>query len=135
MSNKTRATITSEINSNINDNTNNEITASDVRTRMIDIVDSYPNLTDDAEKLGLKTYNNAVTYAVGESCVYNSTIYVANSITSGTFDSNDWDAVGSSTKAFGFTGNMFETPSAVSIDGGDTGLTLEIGRASCRERV
>ena len=124
MSNKTRATITSEINSNINDNTNNEITASDVRTRMIDIVDSYPNLTDDAEKLGLKTYNNAVTYAVGESCVYNSTIYVANSITSGTFDSNDWDAVGSSTKAFGFTGNMFQTPSAVSIDGGNTGLTL-----------
>lgn len=124
MANKTRTTLTTEINSNINDNTNNEITASDVRTRLIDIVDSFPNLTDDAEKLGLKEYNSAVTYAIGDACVYNLAIYVANAITTGTFDSNDWDAIGSTTKSISFNGNKFETPLAVTTDNGDTGLTL-----------
>lgn len=133
MSNKTRSTLTSEINANINDNGANEITAEDVRTRLIDIVDSYPNLTDDAEKLGLKAYNTGNTYQIGESCIESGTIYVANTITTGTFNPAHWDAVGSSTKAISFNGNKFQNPSAVAVDGGTTTLVLaETPPAGCR---
>lgn len=133
MSNKTRQTLISEINTNVNTNGANEITAEDVRIRLLDIVDSYPNLTDDAEKLGLKEYNPSHTYAIGESCIESGTIYVANTITTGTFVPANWYAVGSTTKAISFNGNKFQNPSAVTIDGGSTGLVLaETPPSNCR---
>ena len=91
MSVKDRSTLLSEIATNIADNTSNDITALDVRTRLQDIVDSYPTLTDDSHLLSLRTYDPTKTYLAGFSCVYAGNIYVANTTTTCAFAVADWN--------------------------------------------
>lgn len=47
---KTRATIKSEANANINDNTSGDVSPQDVRDRVLDIADSYAALQEDIGK-------------------------------------------------------------------------------------
>lgn len=133
MSNKTRATLQSEINSNITTNGSNEISGAKVRQRMSDIIDSFPNLTDDAEKLGLKVYNPDKSYAPGDTCLESDILYKCTTITTGTFNVSHWTATGSSTKSFAFNGNKFQSPLSVTVNGGNTGITLvDNPPANCR---
>lgn len=65
---KTRATITSEINANINDNNTGDITPADVRQRLLDLVDSLAVLGED---LGLgTTVAAAATLTLGTGQVF-----------------------------------------------------------------
>jgi hypothetical protein len=125
MSNKTRQALLNDITTFIPDNVNNEVSAADVRQRMIDLAESYPNLTDESYLLGLKEYNPANNYAIGESCIESGSIYQSISITTGTFNPAHWTVLGSDTKAFGAFVDTFMVPTnAVTVDGGYSGLTL-----------
>ncbi len=65
---KSRATITSEINTNINDNSTGDITPADVRQRLLDLVDSLAILQED---LGLgSTVAAAATLSLGAGQVF-----------------------------------------------------------------
>ena len=92
MSLKDRTTLLSEIATYINDNTANDITAEEVRQRLLDLTNSYPNLIDDSHLLGLREYEPTKTYLTGFSCVYNGSVYKCTAAsTTGVFDAGDWE--------------------------------------------
>jgi hypothetical protein len=88
---KSRADIQTETNANIADNTAGDISAGDVRNLLINFTDSFLNLTTDSAKLGLKVYDTAQAYLVGDITVNGTSIYKCNTNTTGAFDVAKWD--------------------------------------------
>lgn len=132
MSVKDRATLISQINSVITTNGNNEIDATKLRAQLIDIVDSYTNNISDTNIVGLKVYDSSKTYLAGTTCLYSGDLYLCNTTTTGTFNPLHWTKQGSSQISTP-TGVLFGTPNAVSVNNGDTGLTLPSDPpANCR---
>lgn len=153
MSLKDRTTLLSEIATYINDNTANDITAEEVRTRLLDLTNSYPNLIDDSHLLGLREYDPTKTYLTGYSCVFNASVYKCSAVsTTGTFTPSDWEeltpnylkistvdytqiATASTTESL----NVYELPAGYEISdvwrrvtvpfvgSGVTALTMELG--------
>jgi hypothetical protein len=96
MAAKDRTTLINEVNQYIADNANNEISAADVRTRLIDIIDSYLNLVSDQTSFGLKEYSETNVYTAGDHVVFNSWLYKCSQTgATGTFDPTKWDFNGS----------------------------------------
>lgn len=137
MSVKDRTTLINEINTFIDTNGNNGISASELRARLIDIVDSYSNLTNDAGLLGLKPYDPTKVYLIDQTVLQNNNLYICNTNgATGTFNASQWTLTGSSTKSIPFNGNKFETALAVTTNGGFSGVTLtDDPPANCRVDV
>jgi hypothetical protein len=132
MSAKDRVTLINQINSIITTNGNNEIDGAKLRAQLIDIVDSYANSISDNNIIGLKSYDSTKTYLVGTTCLFSGDLYLCNIITTGTFNPLHWSKQGSSQNSIP-TGVNFGTPNAVSVNNGDTGLTLPSDPpANCR---
>jgi len=92
MSLKDRTTLLSEIATFINDNAANDITAAELRQRLLDLTNSYPNLVDDSHLLSLKEYDSSRTYTIGVSAVFNGSVYKCTAVTTtGVFDPEDWE--------------------------------------------
>lgn len=134
MSVKDRTTLLNEINTFIDSNGNNGITASELRARLIDIVDSYSNLTNDAGLLGLRPYDPTKVYQLDQTCIFNNQLYICLTTGStGTFNPANWALTGTSNVSNPFNGNRFQTPLSVTTNSGYTGLTLTSDPpANCR---
>jgi len=95
MAEKSRAAIQADINSKLADNENGDITPLKHREIETDVNDSMYNKVDDKALVGLRVYNPARSYELGEACAYNdgagTKVYIANKNTTGTFIPADWD--------------------------------------------
>jgi hypothetical protein len=57
------------------------------------LIDSMINFPDDRSLLGLQTYDTGRLYLVGETAIYNSSIYQAINQATGTFNPSDWNKI------------------------------------------
>ncbi|MCG8573688.1 MAG: hypothetical protein MI810_02295 [Flavobacteriales bacterium] len=57
------------------------------------LIDSSLNLLEDQNILGLRVYDSARAYTVGESVIHNSVIYQCTANTTGTFDPGAWEKI------------------------------------------
>ncbi len=83
------------------DNNQQLISPADIRTAIRDLNDSAINRLSDKSIFGLKTYNSARTYEIGEGCFYDGVIYEATEITTGAFNPSHWSARSSSNGTWG----------------------------------
>jgi hypothetical protein len=91
---KTLAQLLSAINSTIYPNSNNEITAADHNALLIDIKDSYINRLDDIGLLGLKEYDLARVYALGDTVVQTGIILICTTGgATGVFNPAHWTEI------------------------------------------
>jgi len=90
MSQKTRSEIGSLITAYITDNSNNEITAAQVREILNNINDSSLNLLADALKLGLSEHQAGFAYKQGQAVIYQDGIAIATKDNQGAFQEADW---------------------------------------------
>lgn len=122
---KNRAVLIQEIVNMITDNGNNEITGEDVRNIFIDVVDSCSNIITDNAKFGLFEYDENLVYLSGQTAVFELVIYQCKEdATTGVFDPLKWDKIGQDTKAFGNNADQNLAPLEISVNGGDTGLSI-----------
>ncbi len=59
------------------------------------LVDSLMNLVDDRYLLGLRTYDPAGNYIIGDATIYNNSLYVCIANTTGVFDPASWQLISS----------------------------------------
>lgn len=94
MSVKSRATITTDIATNLPDNTSGLIIPELLRGELTDLNDSTVNKTTDTNLMGVRIYDVTRLYYTGELTLYNGYWYQANSNTVvGAFDPAKWDAL------------------------------------------
>ncbi len=93
MSIKTKANLTTDTGTAINDNTTRDITPADVRGAIVDLIDSSINRIDDKPLLNLREYNTARSYEVGEGSIKLGVIYQCTTATTGTFNPAHWSAI------------------------------------------
>lgn len=92
---KSRADLTTEINTLLADNTSGNISLSDFRSVFQDIVDSCLNTTSDTGVNGLYEWNGTTQYYTNQIVSYQGTWYKANTDPplDGVFHATDWDYV------------------------------------------
>jgi hypothetical protein len=93
MSIKTKANLTADTATAINDNTTRDISPADIRGAFNDLIDSSINRVDDKPLLNLREYNTARSYEVGEGAIKLGVIYQCTTATTGTFNPAHWSAI------------------------------------------
>lgn len=94
MSVKSRATITTDIATNLPDNTAGTITPELLRNQLDDLNDSSLNKTTDTNLMGVRVYDVTRQYYQYELTYYGGAWYQANADTViGAFDASYWDAL------------------------------------------
>lgn len=85
----TRAELITEVEDVITTNGNREITGEVLRTLLTTMINNMPVLGVDN---GLRTYNSASVYQVGDSCIFSGQIFGCNTAdTTGVFNPSKWD--------------------------------------------
>lgn len=90
---RSRADLTTQLNTLLADNTSGNISLSDFRSVFQDIIDSCLNPTTDTGKTGLSEWNGTTQYYTNQIVSYQGTWYKANTnpALDGVFHAADWD--------------------------------------------
>jgi hypothetical protein len=83
-------TLKDKINNKITSNGANGITGNELNEILRDLADSSPNLTDDADLVGLIEFDSNRNYQAGEITFYQGTLYIARVDNQGSFTASDW---------------------------------------------
>lgn len=91
MAQQSRVDLQTTINTNVNDNTNGDISAEDIRSALTNLNDSAVNKSTDTGFLGMYAYSTTQVYYSGQITQYDYKWYKANTTTTaGAFDSAQW---------------------------------------------
>lgn len=90
---RSRADLTTQLNTLLADNTSGNISLSDFRSVFQDVIDSCLNPTTDTGKTGLSEWNGTTQYYTNQIVSYQGTWYKANTepALDGVFHAADWD--------------------------------------------
>ena len=85
-----KAALIAEIDAWITTNGNDEITGAQLNKILKDLIDSGYAFIVALAKAGLTNYIPTDPYVIGNTCVYNGSVYICTGPTTGTFDPTKW---------------------------------------------
>jgi hypothetical protein len=98
MSQLNRSQLTTDINNKVFTNTSQQVTAQNVNSVLVNLVDSQLNLLTDAGLIGLNSFSPSLSYASGKGVLYftqsNWALYRANTnVSPGAFNGTQWTKI------------------------------------------